>query len=148
MTPRYTQIVLEAGNMIQQAKNRNKIPEIIVECTNSALQPDLCCLYLYSKGSKSFKLSIKKGYTEVPESLPADSEFIQFLNESQELVCLNTRKLSPFQDILLADRMESGLAVSFLQKISAKWILIVNSTKPFYFKHNELLFLENIRSLS
>ncbi len=147
MTPQYTKLILEAGTMIHKTKSRIKISEILVECINSALDPDLCCLYSTNKDGSIFKLAIKKGYPSVPDIISSDSEFIQFINESRELVCLNTKKNSPFRDILLTGKMESGLAISILQKNIIQDILIVNSVRPFYFKKNELSFLENIRSL-
>ncbi|MCK5154493.1 MAG: hypothetical protein KAQ93_09070, partial [Spirochaetales bacterium] len=117
----------------------------IVEYTNSALEPDLSCFYLNEESKKSFKLTIKKGFDTVPEILLEQSELVSFLKESQEIVCLNTRKQSPFAGLLLSGNMESGLAVPLFPGKGESGILIVNSMRPLYFKSGEISFLENIR---
>ena len=140
-----TDLLLEAGNLFHKAKSDKEFYETIVEYANSALQPDLCCFYLYEKLNNSLKLTIKKGFAAVPKILSGQSELVIFLEESKELVCLNTRKQSPFSELLLSEKMESGLAVPLFFGEEKSGILIVNSIRPFYFKSREISFLENIR---
>ncbi|MCK5199785.1 MAG: GAF domain-containing protein [Spirochaetales bacterium] len=147
MKVNYTDLLLEAGRLFHQAKSNKELFEIIVEYTNSALQPALSCFYLNQKSDNSLKLTIKKGFAAVPKILMEQSELVSFLQESEEIICLNTRKPSPFADLLLSDTMESGLAVPLILGEKGNGVLIVNSKRPFFFKSREILFLENIRRL-
>ena len=145
MSSNYTDLLLEAGKLFHQAESNKELFEIIVEYTNSALQPDLCCFYLNQKSDNNYKLVIKKGFASAPKILMKQSELVSFLHDSREIVCLNTRKPSPFAELLLSDNMESGLAVPlFLGGKKGNGILIVNSMRPFFFKSREISFLENI----
>lgn len=145
MSSNYTDLLLEAGKLFHQAESTKELFEIIVEYTNSALQPDLSCFYLNQKPDNNFKLIIKKGFAAAPKILLEQSELVSFLYDSREIVCLNTRKSSPFAELLLSDNMESGLAVPLLPGEKGNGILIVNSMRPFFFKSKEISFLENIR---
>ncbi len=147
MSTNYTDLLLEAGKLFHHTKSGKEFFEIIVEYTNSALKPDLCCFFLSQKPGNNLKLTIKKGFAETPTFLKEQSELISFLNESGEIVCLNTRKPSPFAELLLSDTMKSGLAVMLLPEGKENGVLIVNSRQPFFFKRNEITFLENIRRL-
>lgn len=144
MITNYTDLLLEAGKLFHQTKSAKELFEIIVEYSNSALEPDLSCFYLSQTSDNSLKLAIKKGFAAVPGILPEESELVSFLQESRELVCLNTRKRSPFAELLLSETMESGLAVPIFLGKKGNGILIVNSKRPFFFKSREISFLENI----
>ena len=143
----YTDLLLEAGKLFNQTKSAKELFEIIVEYSNSALQPDLCCFYLYQKPDNNLKLTIKKGFAAVPKILSKQSELIEFLEESKEIICLNTRKPSPFAELLLSETMKSGLAVPIDLGNNGNGVLIVNSKRPFFFKSQEILFLESIGRL-
>ena len=60
MSINYTDLLLEAGNLLHKAKSDKELFETIVEYANSALQPDLCCFYIYDKLNNRLKLTIKK----------------------------------------------------------------------------------------
>ena len=128
MKVNYTDLLLEAGRLFHQAKSNKELFEIIVEYTNSALQPDLSCFYLNQKSDNSLKLTIKKGFAAVPKILMEQSELVSFLQESEEIICLNTRKPSPFADLLLSDTMESGLAVPLILGEKGNGVLTVRFT--------------------
>lgn len=145
MRTNYTELLLEAGKLFHQAESARELFEIIVEYSNSALEPDLSCFYRNRTSDNNLKLTIKKGFAAVPKILPEQSELVSFLQESREIVCLNTRKTSPFAELLLSDTMESGLAVPIFFGKKENGILIVNSKRPFFFKSREISFLENIR---
>jgi len=143
----YTDLLLEAGNLLNRASTEYEIFEILIEYVTTALNPDLSCIYLNDKSNTNMKLLLKRGFSDAPVILRKNSELSGFLSESKELVCLNTRKLSPFEDLLLTESMNSGMAIAvFLQKIEYG-VLIINSLQPFYFKKRELLFLENLTSI-
>lgn len=143
----YTDLLLEAGDLLNRAVTENDIFEIIIEYVNSALKPDLSCFYLNNKSNKNSKLLLKRGFSDAPVTLRKDSELSGFLSESKELVCLNSRKQSPFKDLLLTESMNSGMAIAiFIQNIEYG-VLIINSIQPFYFKRKELFFLENLASI-
>ena len=148
MMVNYTDLLLEASKLFHQAETAKNIFEIIVEYSNTALEPDLSCFYLRQKSDNSLKLTIKKGFAAVPKILREQSELVNFLQESGEIVCLNTRKQSPFEELLLSDTMKSGLAVPILPGKKESGVLIVNSTRPFFFRSEEISFLENIRLLA
>lgn len=142
-----TDLLLEAGVLLGKAKTKNDIFEILIEYGSSGLQPDLICFYLKYKSDTSMKLKLKRGFQKVPDILQKETELSCFLSESKELVCLNTRKQSPFEKLLLTESMNSGMAIAvFIGKIEYG-VLIVNSEQPYYFKRKELLFLENLISL-
>ena len=148
MKVNYTDLLLEAGRLFHKTESAKELIGIIVEYSNSALQPDLTCLYLNQKSNKDLELIIKKGFDTVPKFLLKKSELVSFLQESREIVCLNSRKQSPFVELLLSDNMESGLAVPITLGKKENAVLIVNSKRPFFFRNKEISFLENIKLLA
>ncbi len=145
MSVAHTNLLLEAGILVNKAVSVEEISNILVEYANSGLKPDLICLYQYKNPNDSnMKLGIKRGFASPPEYILHESELFSFLLESQELVCLNTLKKSPFEDMILSDQMESGLAVAVNIAEIELSILIINSKKSFYFGKNELQYLEDL----
>jgi hypothetical protein len=140
--------LLEAGDLLSKSKSLNDAIEIIVEYANSFIQPDLSCFYLNKKANKQLKLFIKKGFLNVPDYLDKNSELILFLTDSQELVCLNNRKESPFNDLLLSESMKSGLAIIIYLGNIEYGILIVNSVQPLFFRNKEIVFIENLARIT
>ena len=147
MSFNYTDLLLEAGNLLGKAKTKINVSEILIEYVNSGLQPDLSCFYIKEKSKNQIKLIIKRGFPKVPEIFQNKSELFGFLFESKEVVCLNTRKESPFQEILLNESMNSGIAAAIFLNDKEFGVLIVNSLQTFNFKKKELYFLENLVSL-
>lgn len=143
----YADLLLEAGSLLGKAKLENEIFEILIEYVNSALQPDLSCLYIKDKTNSKLKLKLKRGFPKVPVFLQTETELSFFLSESKELVCLNSRKQSPFEELLLTETMNSGMVISIFIKNIEYGTLFVNSLQPYYFKEKEILFLENLVSL-
>ena len=143
----YADLLLEAGSLLGKAKIENDIFEILIEYVNSALQPDLSCLYIKNKINSRMKLRLKRGFPKVPAFLQSETELSIFLSESKELVCLNSRKQSPFQELLLTETMNSGMVIPIFIKNIEYGNLFVNSLQPYYFKEKEILFLENLVSL-
>ena len=147
MSFNYTELLLEAGNLFGKAETKENLSEILIEYVNSGLQPDLSCFYIKEKSKNQMKLILKRGFPEVQEIPQDKSELFSFLFESKEVVCLNTRKESPFQGILLNESMSSGMAAAIFLKDKVFGVLIVNSLQTFNFKSKELSFLENLVSL-
>ena len=143
----YTDLLLEAGGLLSRAVTENDIFEILIEYANTALHPDLSCFYLKDKSKPNMKLVLKRGFSEAPNILKNDSELSIFLSESKELVCLNTRKQSPFEDLLLTESMNSGMAIAIFIQNREYGVIIINSIQPLFFKRKELLFLENLASI-
>ena len=147
MSFNFTDLLLEAGNLVSNAETDKDICEILIEYINSAIQPDLSCFYIKDKSDKQMKLEIKKGFLTAPDVIVKESELLTFLSESKEVVCLNSKKMSPFKDLLLNDSMHSGMAISIFFKEIEYGVFIVNSMKAYYFKQKELFFIENLLSL-
>jgi len=147
MSLNYTDLLLEAGHLLGKAKTKNTISEILIEYVNSGLQPDLSCFYVQEKSKDQMKLIIKRGFLEAPKIFQNKSELFSFLFESKEVACLNTRKESPFQEILLNESMSSGIAAAIFLNDKEFGVLVVNSLQTFNFKKKELSFLENLVSL-
>lgn len=143
----YTDLLLEAGNLLGEAKTANDIFETLIEYVNSALKPDLSCFYVNNTSDTSMKLKLKRGFTDAPDILQKESELLCFLLESRELLCLNSRKISPFEELLLNDSMNSGIAIAIFIKQQEYGALIINSKQPFYFKRKEIVFLESLASI-
>ncbi|MDA3940872.1 MAG: hypothetical protein PF693_16430, partial [Spirochaetia bacterium] len=99
----HTDLLLEAGNFLNTAKSENDISEILVKYINSVLNSDVICFYQKDETNKKLKLKIKRGFQEVPEYFQVESELSDFLSDSKELVCLNSRKKSPFLELLLTN---------------------------------------------
>jgi hypothetical protein len=147
MSFNFTDLLLEAGDLVRNAETDKDICKILIEYINSAIKPDLSCFYMKDKSDSQMKLDIKKGFLTAPDVITKESELLTFLSESKEVVCLNTRKIGPFEDLLLNDSMNSGMAISIFFKEIEYGTLIVNSMKAFYFKQKELFFIENLVSL-
>jgi transcriptional regulator with GAF, ATPase, and Fis domain len=147
MSSHYTDLLLEAGDLITKADTKDDIFEILIEYVNSALHPDLSCFYANNNSNTKMSLIIKRGFPEIPVIKYNNSELMSFLKESQELVCLNSRKQSPFEELLLTDQMNSALAIPVIVKKIDFGVLIINSVRPFFFKREDILFLENLSSI-
>jgi len=145
MNTAYTDLLLEAGILVNNAISAQEISNILMEYANSGLNPDLICLYQYENTLNSnMKLVSKRGFMPVPEYLLHDSELFCFLLESQQLVCLNTLKRSPFKELILSDQMESGLAIAINIADIKLSVLILNYKQPFSFRRSEIQYLEDL----
>ncbi len=147
MVYNYTDLLLEAGSLLGKAKTDNDVFEILIEYANNALKPDLSCLYIKDTTDTKMKLKLKRGFPNVPDFLQRQTELSNFLSESKKLVCLNSRKQSPFKDLLLTENMSSGMAISIFNEDNEYGTLFVNSQQPYYFKEKEILYLENLTSI-
>jgi len=145
MNTAYTDLLLEAGILVNNAVSVDALSNILVEYANSGLNPDLLCLYRYeNEFNPNMRLKINRGFAEVPETLYNGSELVSFLFESKKLVCLNTLKKSPFEELLLSNNMESGMALALYLNKLEYGVLILNSKHPFYFLRNEIQYLEDL----
>ena len=145
MNTAYTDLLLEAGILVNNAVSIEELSNILVEYANSGLNPDLLCLYQYENASNpNMRLKVKRGFGGVPETLHNGSELVSFLFESKKLVCLNTFKKSPFEELLLSNNMESGMALALYLDELEYGVLILNSKHPLYFLRNEIQYLEDL----
>jgi len=145
MSTAYTDLLLEAGILVNNAISAQEISNILIEYANSGLNPDLICLYQYENTLNSdMKLVSKRGFNPTPEYLLHDSELFCFLLESQQLVCLNTLKRGPFEELILSDQMQSGLAIAINIAEIKLSVLILNYKQPFSFRRNEIQYLEDL----
>lgn len=143
----YTDLLMEAGDLLAKASTENDIFEILIEYANTALKPDLSCFYLKDRTNTMLELNLKRGFPKVPQNLQNKTDLLSFLSESQELACINSQKQSPFEELLLSEAMNSGMAVTIFIDSIEYGVLFVNSIQPYFFKKKEILFLENLTSI-
>ncbi len=109
-------------------------------------EPDLCAYYIFitEREKTLLKLDSYKGYKPEITVLPAEEESIIFLRESQESVCLLSKKESPFSGILLDPSMRGGFAVPLIQNKKISGIFYFNYRKPYQFTFQYITFVENL----
>ncbi|MBT3273284.1 MAG: guanylate cyclase [Spirochaetales bacterium] len=112
---------------------------------------DLAVLYLYTdpdRPGSDMKRTYQRGRYLAAETIPGDSEVPQFIEECRESVLLLERKSSPFEEILLNQNMQSGIALPVYTQKARFGILFLNSREPMFYNRRRFHFLDSFNALA
>jgi len=115
-------------------------------------ESDLACLYLYTHPENladgEMRLFYRRGKFRVPERLPPHLELASFIRECEEAVVLTERKKSPFADVLLNEKMASGLALPISTPSRHIGILFLNSLTTELYDRERLQLMDSFTRLA
>jgi len=143
--------LVRAGSLLTRDMDFKGLSRALVEQAVDVTGSDLGVLYLARNPqdpTSDLILSFRRGRYPVPSTLPAESELVQFIRECNESVPLLERKPSPFADLLVADPMQSGIALPLSIPRLHLGILVLNSLNPFYYSRRRLSFLDSFTRLA
>ncbi len=123
----------------------------LVEQAQDVTQSDLSAFYVYenpANGKSRLRLGYKRGRYEIPKSLNAGNEVVDFIGDCGEAVVLLERKPSPFLGVLLHDEMKSGMAIPIKTAREKIGILFINSRSTGFYSRIRFAFVESFTRLA
>ncbi|MBI9107704.1 MAG: PAS domain S-box protein [Spirochaetales bacterium] len=117
---------------------------ILVEQSLDISCSELAGLYLYPPAGGSARLAYKRGRYELPGEIRKKSELVSFLDDCREAIVLLKRRPSPFSELLLDKKMNSGIILPLNVPSENIGFLILNSDKENFFSADKFRFLESI----
>jgi adenylate cyclase len=148
--PQVLDELVRASSLLTGEINFKRLISILVEQSLDITHSDTAALYLYASGDTTadLVLAYKRGRHAVPEHLAGKSELVDFIVESSEAVVLLTPEESPFGDLLLTDRMQSGMALPIATTKTRIGILVLNSLRPHFYNRARFQFLDSFVGLA
>jgi class 3 adenylate cyclase len=128
----------------------NNLISVLVEQSIDISHSDLAALYLYPSDDSDGQLDLayRRGRGSVPRTLDRRSELVSFLEECRQAVVLLERKPSPFLELLLDDRSQSGIALPVFTAKRQIGILLLNSQSSRFYNRDRFRFLDSFVSLA
>ncbi len=142
--------LVRASSMLTAEINFQRLISILVEQSLDITHSDIGAIYLYVQDDPNADLvqAYKRGRHLVPDRLPRRSELVDFLLESDEAVVLLTPDQSPFSDLLLTDRMQSGMALPVSTPKAGIGIVVLNSLQLNFYNRSRFQFLDSFVGLA
>ena len=140
-----------AGLLLIKEFDLKYLIHIIVEETIDLGYCDLSSLYLNKElGNNNCNLSLayKKGKFDVPAEFKHDNILIDFLKENRESVVLLERKKSPFIDLLINKKMQSGIVLPLIKEDLFLGALFLNSVLPYHFNREKINILDSFMHIA
>ena len=120
------------------------IISILVEQSLDISRSELAGLYLYPEGGGSPKLVYKRGWYDLPANLSGRSGLLSFAEDCGETIVLLSRKQSPFSEMLLDPKMNSGIVLPLSVPSEKLGYLILNSDREDFYCGERFRFLESV----
>lgn len=140
-----------AGSLLTKKNNLEYIALIIVEQAIDSTKSDIACLYINTPAEKKnshLKLIFKRGNYPSPKELDSKNELIDFITDCSASLVMLERKKSPFFDIFLNEKMQSGIIIPIITKTNLLGILILNSLKENFYDREKIFFLESLAKIA
>ena len=149
-TPHVLDELVRASSLLTGEITFGRLISILAEQSVDITHSDCGALYLCTPDDSDadLKLAYKRGRHPVPDTLPAQSDLVDFILESDESVVLLSRDPSPFSDLLLSEPMNSGMALPVSTTKAKIGILILNSREPRYYNRARFHFLNSFAGLA
>lgn len=103
---------------------------------------DLLALY-QSQDGVSYELIHSKGHFPVNYAT-FESEWLDFVIDSNEIIIVNDNKNCSMNDFLLHDRMRSGIASCIFKDYETAWILVLNSINSLHYNRLSIEAVETL----
>ncbi len=147
---------------ISPASSHEEWALAICRVASQLTESSLTALYKVPRNANKLTLQAKIGHTEVPKSISTQSEFFQATAWCDGAVVQNSAT-GPFQDLLLNEKMQSGLAV-LLESVPAgisegtathqsskqeafTGLLVANYSAPYHYTGSTIALFEQVRTL-
>ena len=141
--------LIRASQLLSQEFNLNTLMSILAEQALDITHSDLACLYFYTEFDESpdLRLMYRRGLGDAPKRLSRKTEFIDFIEDSEESLVILDRNRPFFKDIFLHDRMNSAIALPLFTPKARLGVLIVNAEKPNFYNRERFYFLDSFAQL-
>lgn len=139
-----------AGLHLSEEFNLQDFIRIIVEESMELSCCDLSSLYICEdpdKNNCNLDLVFKKGKYDIRKEFKYDNILIDFLKENKESTILLERKKNIFIDLLLNQKMQSGIALPLIKEDFFLGVLILNSKLPYNFNREKIDILDSFIKL-
>ena len=149
-TPQVLDELVRASSLLTGEINFQRLISILVEQSLDITHSDTGALYLYATddANADLVLAYKRGRHVVPDHLSRRSELVDFVIEADEAVVLLTPADSPFGNLLLTERMQSGMALPISTPKARIGIVVLNSLQPHFYNRARFQFLDSFVSLA
>ena len=143
--------LVRAGTLLSREIDFETLVSVLVEQSIDITHSDLASLYLHGdpdRPESELRRVYRRGRHPTPERIGAGEEWVSFIQECEEAVVLLERKTSPFSGILLADGMQSGIALPLYTATSKIGVLVLNALQPDFYGHQRFSFLDSFTQLA
>ncbi|MFP4205400.1 MAG: adenylate/guanylate cyclase domain-containing protein [Spirochaetaceae bacterium] len=143
--------LVRAGTRVSRESGFRNVVSVLVEQAADIASADLAALYFYEDPEQPgdrLKLYYKRGRHAPPSSLRASTEFIEFIEDSEESLVVLDREQPFFEDLFLAEDMHSAAALPLVTPKARLGVLVLNSYQRNFFVGNRFYFLDAFTKLA
>ncbi len=143
--------LVRAGSLLAGQTDFRALASILVEQALDVSRSDLAALYVPVDPDDrrgDLRLFYRRGRDAAPERLGGRSPLVEFVRDCGEAVVLLERRAGPFETLLLARAMESGIAVPISTPKAAIGLLFVNSLERLHYDRRRFHFLDSYCKLA
>lgn len=143
--------LIRVGSLLSNEIDLKTLISVLVEQTQDISSSDLAALYFKKNPddiNSPFINVYQRGKYEAQKFFSPQSELFDFLIECNEAVVLLEKKESPFEEILLNNKMNSGIALPVSTPKAFLGAIILNSRSGMYYNRLKLNFLESFTNLA
>ena len=143
--------LVKASTLLSAEADLKSLVSVLVEQSADHSRSDLCCLYTYNDPDAStgaMRLLYRRGIRDVPDTIPAGSELMEFIEECGEAVLLLERRGSPFDEMFLSDGMNSGIVLPVKAGKRCVGALFLNSRNQRHYGNERFRYLDSLTRLA
>ncbi|NOY09575.1 MAG: PAS domain-containing protein [Spirochaetes bacterium] len=142
--------LVRAGSLLSRELEFKSLISTLVDQSLDITKSDISCLYISKNPDirTGYSLIHRRGKYPVPQELTAESTIVRFIAESCESVVFLKRREHIFQEVLLNNQMESGIALPIFTPKLKLGILVLNSQVPFFYNREKFKFLDSYTKLA
>ena len=143
--------LVRASSRLSREFGFKDLVSVLVEQAVDISGSELACLYLYEDPGQpggKLKLYYQRGRYQVPRSIGAEAEFVEFLEDSDESLVVLDREQPFFDDIFLNQKMQSGIALPLSTPKARIGVLVLNSKLPGFYGKDRFYFLDSFTKLA
>ncbi len=137
--------LVEAANLLTAEPDPVNMLMVLLRISSDYSLSEIACLYLKKDSTAVMELLHHQGPGTVPESLPCESELIQFLEECREAIVVHHRSQDLCSGILLHDEVNSGIALPIFSQKQFYGALFLNSRNEYHYGNSTL---QHVNALS
>ena len=151
---KYLTELTAAGVSLTRCGDLQEFATVLTDDAVSISFSDVGCFYRFGTGGEDLSLVYFKSMIPPPDRFLSSSETISFLREWPETIVLSGRKASPFAEILINRRMESGIVLPLYDEIGdpreIRWVgmVLLNSKRPSFYHGSLFTVLQSLIALA
>ncbi len=140
--------LMEAANLLAAEPDPITMLMILLRISSDYSLSETACIYLKKKSTAEMVLLHHQGFGAVPESLPLESEFIQFLEECRDAIVVHHRNQDSCSGVLLHDEVNSGIALPIYSQKQFYGALFLNSRNEYHYGNSSLQYVNALSLLA